>query len=207
MLWVACKLLLRIGEIGQARNLNGQSNTAVAESMKGLDASSEFRKTVFNNAAQASMRSKVSNGTGLMSNISDSYGDNQSANNLVSSMRRAMQSSDKTYGGQTSNGGPSPTIAGMGLTSASLATQDTRSYLRNRSDLNGKKANSNLIENIQSPNGMDGVWMSALRGDGNKSHTPNSANRNNALEEQTVGFAIKTEETKSSQQHQIHRNR
>ena len=151
-------------EIGQLSTFKGQESTSVARSMKGLDASSEFRKAVFNNAAQTNMRSNVPNGSGLMGQISESYGDNQSANNLVSSMRRAMQSGDKSYGGQGYNGAPSPTVAGMGLSSASLATQDTRSYLRNRSDVHGKKANSNLIENIQSPNGMDGVWMSALRG-------------------------------------------
>ena len=125
-------------EMEQASTFKWTKYTAVAESMKGLDASSEFRKTVFNNAAQASMRSKVPNGSGLMSQHIRILHDNQSANNLVSSMRRAMQSGDKSYGGQTSNGAPSPTIAGMGLSSASLATQDTRSYLRNRSDVHGK---------------------------------------------------------------------
>ena len=183
-------------EIGQLSTLKGQESTSVARSMKGLDASSEFRKAVFNNAAQTNMRSNGSNGSGLMSKISESYGDNQSANNLVSSMRRAMQSGDKMYGGQGVGGAPSPTVAGMGLSSTSLATQDTRSYLRNRSDVHGRKANSNLIENIQSPNGMDGVWMSALRRDGNKSQTPNPANRNVALQEEMLGVASKAEETK-----------
>ena len=54
------------------------------------------------------------------------------------------------------------------------------------------KANSSLIENIQSPNGMDGVWMSALRGNDSNSQTP----RNNTLQEETVGLGSKAEETK-----------
>ena len=79
-------------------------------------------------------------GTGLMSNISDSYNDNNSANNLVSSMRRALQGNNRVYGGI--QGAPSPTIAGMGLSSASLATQDTRSYLRNRGEGDGQFGNN-----------------------------------------------------------------
>ena len=177
-----------LGQLSSTRA--GRNSRAVDSTMKGLDASSEFRKAVFNSAAHATVQTGNRNNgtiasTGLMSNISNANKESNSANNLVSSMRRAMQDGTKPYGGQGVSSAPSPTIAGMGLSSASLASQDTRSYLRNRGDVVDAYGNTtSASDNTNQNAGMDNVWMSTLRGQsGNtvvQNQPQNTYNNNNS---------------------------
>jgi hypothetical protein len=113
-----------------------------------MDASSEFRKAVFSNGGDPQR---------------DPYANpevaNSPASHLIASMRRNMEDAGAS-GFVMNNGSESPHVAGMGLSSSTLQSQDSRSWLR-RTQPTGSAANNEAKEPEETQ--MDNVWMSALR--------------------------------------------
>jgi hypothetical protein len=145
-------------EIGQQGSTGPRGSTDARQGLlrngpSALDASSEFRKAVFegNQQQQQQRQQQLSHET------------QSSASHVVASMRRMVDNSDMDGGTNYSTFAPSSSnvsTSGLGLSSSALPAQDARNWIREKTV--GHQQQQQLAPS-SGAGAMEGVWMSDLR--------------------------------------------